>query len=475
MLDKIRKFANTKIAFVLVGIIIIPFVLWGMGGVFSSGNSNNMVKINNKNISTQDFLKFIDSSNIDEKSIRENLENNILDQIISSLVSEELIQMETEDLNLIISEKALAKNIRKNPRFFDDDNKFSRVKYEKFLLSTNLTAIEFEKRLKRNELQKKLFYYIGGGIKTPFFITNKTYKETQNKINLEYVNIDNAYLKRENITNKNIKDFISENEEDLKEEYINFSYIKITPQNLIGSLEYNQDFFNKIDEIENDILNGKQIKNIASNYNLEVIDKKDYIKNEKNDSIENKIYEMKDNKIELFDSGNFYVLYQINKVNKILPNVSNKKFRSKIVNILFEKNKYDFNRRILEQIDGKKFAQKEFDKLSFENSLKKEKIQLSSISDNSKFTENSVKLIYSMPEKSFTLVNDKDNNIYLVKIDVINYQDISKNSEEFSTFKNKGGTKLREQLYSSYDLFLDEKYNVKINQKTVERVKNYFK
>ena len=80
-----------------------------------------------------------------------------------------------------------------------------------------------------------------------------------------------------------------------------------------------------------------------------------------------------------------------------------------------------------------------------------------------------------MPEKSFTLVNDKDNNIYLVKIDVINYQDISKNSEEFSTFKNKGGTKLREQLYSSYDLFLDEKYNVKINQKTVERVKNYFK
>ena len=117
MLDKIRKFANTKIAFVLVGIIIIPFVLWGMGGVFSSGNSNNIVKINNKNISTQDFLKFIDSSSIDEKSIRENLENNILDQIISSLVSEELIQMETEDLNLILSEKALAKNIRKNPRF----------------------------------------------------------------------------------------------------------------------------------------------------------------------------------------------------------------------------------------------------------------------------------------------------------------------------------------------------------------------
>ena len=30
-------------------------------------------------------------------------------------------------------------------------------------------------------------------------------------------------------------------------------------------------------------------------------------------------------------------------------------------------------------------------------------------------------------------------------------------------------------MYSSYDNILDEKYNVTINQKTLERVKNYFR
>ena len=30
-------------------------------------------------------------------------------------------------------------------------------------------------------------------------------------------------------------------------------------------------------------------------------------------------------------------------------------------------------------------------------------------------------------------------------------------------------------MYASYDYFLEDKYNVKINQKTIERVKNYFK
>ena len=45
MLNKLRNFAKTKIAGVVVGIIIIPFVFWGMGGVFSGGNTNNIAKL----------------------------------------------------------------------------------------------------------------------------------------------------------------------------------------------------------------------------------------------------------------------------------------------------------------------------------------------------------------------------------------------------------------------------------------------
>ena len=44
------------------GIIIIPFVFWGMGSVFSGGNTNNVAKINNEIISTQDFVNYINRS-----------------------------------------------------------------------------------------------------------------------------------------------------------------------------------------------------------------------------------------------------------------------------------------------------------------------------------------------------------------------------------------------------------------------------
>ena len=82
-----------------------------------------------------------------------------------------------KSLNIHISEKILIEKIKKNKDFLDNQNKFSRTKYEKFLLLNNMTAPDFEIRLKKSELQKNLFSYISGGIKSPFFITNKTFKE----------------------------------------------------------------------------------------------------------------------------------------------------------------------------------------------------------------------------------------------------------------------------------------------------------
>ena len=78
MIGSFRNFAKTKFAGLLVFIMIIPFVFWGMGSMFSSGNTNSIAKINNENISTQDFINHINRSNIPEQTIRENLEKILL-------------------------------------------------------------------------------------------------------------------------------------------------------------------------------------------------------------------------------------------------------------------------------------------------------------------------------------------------------------------------------------------------------------
>ena len=154
MLNNIRNFSKTIFAKILLIIIIIPFVFWGMGGVFNSGNANNIVKINDHNISTQDFMNYLNDSKLRPDAIKENIDNNILEDLLSGLISNTLLNMEIKDLEINISEKSLAEKIRKNKNFLDGEGKFSRTKYEKFLLTQNFTATTFEAKLKDNELKK---------------------------------------------------------------------------------------------------------------------------------------------------------------------------------------------------------------------------------------------------------------------------------------------------------------------------------
>ena len=90
------------------------------------------------------------------------------------------------------------------------------------------------------------------------------------------------------------------------------------------------------------------------------------------------------------------------------------------------------------------------------------------------FERNSVKLLYSLPKNSFLLISDTNNKIFLAKIKDKKFKNISKNSEEISKFLDQTNVNMKTNLFNSYDNFLNKKYKIKINQKTLERVKNYF-
>ena len=291
MLNKLRGFSNTKLAGVLITIIIIPFVFWGMGSVFSGGNTNNIAKIDNETISTQDFMKYINQTRVDPEYIKKNINNNVIEEIISKIVSIKLLDMEIDDLSIILSDKSLANKIKNNEVFLDDKKIFSRIKYEKFLLENNLTAPNFEIRFKNEELKKNLFSYVGGGIKSPYFLNNKIYINRNKEVEIDYFNLDKIY---DNKTSQaEISQFIKDNEENLKEELIDFSYAKITPSNLIEVNEFNNDFFKIIDEIENSILNGSDIEQIKKKYNLNLEYIKKYNKNDQDNDVLNEIYKKK--------------------------------------------------------------------------------------------------------------------------------------------------------------------------------------
>ncbi len=476
MLSNIRKFSKTFFAKILMAIITIPFVFWGMGGVFSSGNTNSLAKINNVNISTEDFIDHLNNLNIDEETIREKINENILEEILSALISKELLNLEIKDLNIFISDKTLVEKIKKNENFLDENKIFSRTKYEKFLLSNNYTAPSFEKELKINELQKNLFEYISGGIKTPFFITNKTYINETKKIKIKYISLEKTYKSKDSYKIKEINKFIEDNKKDLKKDYLDFSYVKITPNNLIDSNEYNNEFFSKIDDIENKISNNVEFNNLISEYKLTKNSIKNFIPTNDEESIENKIYELrKDNNFTLIEQDEYYLLFKIDKVISKLPNIYDKEFVDDVKNILFQKGKYEYNKKLLDKINKNNFNDNEFNKIAGSEINRIQNLTFNSIRDNKTFNIDSVKIIYSLPINSYVLISDDNNNIYIAKIIKEDFKVVSKTDKMLNLYKKQSSTNIKKNLYSSYDIFLNSKYKIKINEKTIERVKNYFK
>ena len=135
------------------------------------------------------------------------------------------------------------------------------------------------------------------------------------------------------------------------------------------------------------------------------------------------------------------------------------------------KNKFDYNRKLLEKISNKKFNNSDFLEMG-QDKIKTTK--LNSIKDNKKFDINAVEVLYSLPVNSFTLINDEEKNIYLAKVKKFQKELIDSNNDKFKKYANKQKSNNKNTLLKSYDLFLNKKYDVVLNQKTIERVKNFF-
>ena len=84
-------------------------------------------------------------------------------------------------------------------------------------------------------------------------------------------------------------------------------------------------------------------------------------------------------------------------------------------------------------------------------------------------------MLFALPINSFALVNNSENKIFLVKITGFSKNQFNKENENYKNFVKNEFTNTRKSILAAYDQLLTSKYQVQLNQKTIDRVKNYFK
>ncbi len=483
MATSIGKYSKSVLVKVLVGIIILPFVFWGMGDVFRGGNQNVIATIDSEKVSTQEFVNYVRRLNLNETQIKNLKKTDLVEKILSEYIGRKVMSLEIDRIGISVNDNSL-RNIIKNDKLFFKDNKFSRTKYEKFLLESGLSAPVFERNIVEQESRRQLLSSLSGGLAIPDALIEKAFKKENQIKAIQYIDLNNLYLDKE-LKKEKVKEIYEKNKDSFVEELKSIQYAELTPQ-VLGSNDYDEIFFKKLDEIENKVLDGQSFEESVSEYNLNSIflDKvkknKSFIDGKKikdlSDNLFKKFYKIKNVKsAEIIKDDNRYFIAEIQSIKKNKKPISDPDVQ-KIINLQVNlESKVKNNRQIIQDISLGGFDKIKMEEFAKKNKLEIKNYRISNLRQNEIFSEGIIKKIFLVQDNEVSLITNSDlSKNYLVLATKTEYNKIKKDSNNFDQYKAKARLELINNIYRIFDDYLNQRYKVELNSKTIDRVKNSF-
>ena len=484
MLTSIGKFSKSFFIKLLVGIIILPFVFWGMGDVFRGGNQNVIASIESKKISTQEFVEYLRKLNLNEEQIKNLPKTDLIEKILSEYIGKKVMALEIEKLGIFVSDNAL-RNIIKNDNLFFKDEKFSRTEYEKFLLKSGITAPQFEANIVEQEKRRQFLSSLSGGIVIPKILVEKEFKKENQTKTIQYINLEKYHSKNQP-TEESKRKLYDKNKNVFFTEFKTIRFAEVTPEKISGNKDYDENFFKQLDKIENNVLDGLSFDEAVEQNNLKVVtikninakkedDKKNKFKNI-SDKLFQKIYNIKiTQSAEVFNIEEKYYLAEVLDVQKKDRKFDDTEVQEALNAQLSFKNKIENNTSIIKDISMGALNKEKFKEFASENKLEIKNYQIKNIKQNEIFSEGIIKRIFLTKDGEIDLItNSSLTKSFLVLGINTNYRELGKESNEYEQYEAKARLNLINKIYQSHDNNLNEKYKVELNQRTIERVKNSF-
>ena len=484
MATSIGKLSKSFFIKLLVGIIILPFVFWGMGDVFRGGNQNVIATIDSKKVSTQEFMNYLRRLNLNEAQIKNLPKTDLMEKILSEYIGKKVMALEIERSEITVNDNSL-RDIIRNDKLFFKDGKFSRTEYEKFLLKSSVTAPAFEQNIVEQESRRQFLSFLAGGITIPDILVENAFKKENQTKTIKYIDLE-KYHSNKKPSQEKIKELYDKSKDLFIEEFKSIQYAEITPQIISGNTEYDKAFFKQLDILENKVLDGQSFEEASKENNLKIIeiksingskkDKNDKIIKNLSDNIFKKIYVIKNEKSpEILKVDSKYFLAEIKSIERNNKPMDDPDVLKAINTQLSFQNKIENNTSIIKDISMGGFDKAKMEKFASDNNLEFKEYKISNLKQNEIFTEGIIKRIFSTKDGKIDLItNSTLTKNFLVLAVKTQYKKIEKNSNEFEKYEAKARLNLVNKIYRTFDENLNQKYKVELNKRTIDRVKNSF-
>lgn len=152
MLSSFRRYSNSWVVKILLGLLVFSFVAWGVGDMLFSRSSTTAISVDGTDISAQTLNT---AFNRNVQTIQQSLNvphlgNDMIktfqipERTIQNLVSTTLVKNDARRLGLQVSDRHLLETIKQNQQFMDTEGNFSAEKYRAALATVGLTPDVYE-------------------------------------------------------------------------------------------------------------------------------------------------------------------------------------------------------------------------------------------------------------------------------------------------------------------------------------------
>ena len=178
---------------------------------------------------------------------------------------------------------------------------------------------------------------------------------------------------------------------------------------------------------------------------------------------------------EVISVNSKYYLAEIKDEEKKNRPISDPEVIEALTAQLSFKEKIQNNTSLAKDISLGAFDGDNFKKFADDNGLVITDYKISNLKQNDIFEEGLVKRIFLTKDGNINLItNSTLSKSFLISTKKTEYKKLDKNGNEFEQYKAKARLNLINKIYQSYDENANQKYEVEVNQRTIDRVKNSF-
>ena len=148
MLGAIRKKSKGWVAYLIVGLITVPFALFGIQEYMGGSSNPTVALVDGEDISLTTYYEKLNTQqrNLQEQlgaSYSAEIDNALRQSLIETLINEKLLENFTNSMKLVTLDEEVRSFIQSNP-VFQVDGVFSEERYIQLLRLNNFTPLSYE-------------------------------------------------------------------------------------------------------------------------------------------------------------------------------------------------------------------------------------------------------------------------------------------------------------------------------------------